>query len=210
MQKKPTKLILAIKSTLLCLAIVSQTVEAQNNPTQMVEETIEKTLFVLKAKDNTQAEQWAKIGEIIDQSFDFRSMSQSLLSQDWKIASSEERRLFVSFFSQYLEDTYRNKLSLYTEQSVVVLNEQVRKDRAVVETEILNTTGSIQVTYRLKNNGGDWFVYDVLVSGVGVVNQAREMFDAIVKAEGIDGLRDDLKNRVNVYKEKHGQLPFVP
>ncbi len=210
MQKKPTKLILAIKSTLLCLAIVSQTVEAQNNPTQMVEETIEKTLFVLKAKDNTQAEQWAKIGEIIDQSFDFRSMSQSLLSQDWKIASSEERRLFVSFFSQYLEDTYRNKLSLYTEQSVVVLNEQVRKDRAVVETEISNTTGSIQVTYRLKNNGGDWFVYDVLVSGVGVVNQAREMFDAIVKAEGIDGLRDDLKNRVNVYKEKHGQLPFVP
>ena len=66
---------------------------------------------------------------------------------------------------------------------------------------------SVQVTYRLKDNGGDWFVYDVLISGVSVVDEAREMFDAIIKAEGIDGMKDDLENRVNIYKKKYGALP---
>jgi len=42
---------------------------------------------------------------------------------------------------------------------------------------------------------------------VSVVDEAREMFDAIIKAEGIDGMKDDLENRVNIYKKKYGALP---
>jgi phospholipid transport system substrate-binding protein len=189
---------------------MSPTYAISIGPTQKVKTIVAKAVLVLKTDNNTQNEKWGAIGAIIDESFDFRSMSQSLLSEEWKIASTEERRLFVSFFSQYLEDTYRNKLILTKNQSMKILDEQVRKERAVVETQISSGDKIVQVTYRLKNNSGDWFIYDVLIAGVSVVNDARDMFEAIVKAEGIDGLKDDLKNRVNIYKEKHGELPAVP
>ena len=180
---------------------------ASLTPTEMIEATISKAVLALKKTSGSQAEKWQAIGLIIDQSFDFRSMSQNPLSEEWKMASSEERRLFVSFFSQYLEDTYRNKLILTGDQAIKILSEQIRRTRAVVETLVSSSGKSVQVTYRLKDNGGDWFVYDVLISGVSVVDEAREMFDAIIKAEGIDGMKDDLENRVNIYKKKYGALP---
>jgi phospholipid transport system substrate-binding protein len=184
--------------SLLVLVFSAPFASASLTPTEMVEATISKAVLALKKTDGSQAEKWQAIGLIIDQSFDFRSMSQNPLSEDWKMASREERRLFVSFFSQYLEDTYRNNL---------ILTEQIRRTRAVVETLVSSSGKSVQVTYRLKDNGGDWFVYDVLIAGVSVVDEAREMFDAIIKAEGIDGMKDDLENRVNIYKKKYGALP---
>jgi len=192
---------------LLVLTFSAPRANASLTPTETVEATISKAILVLKKANGSQAEKWEEIGLIIDQSFDFRSMSQNPLSEDWKMASREERRLFVSFFSQYLEDTYRNNLILAGDQAIKILNEQIRKTRAVVETLVSSSGKSVQVTYRLKDNGGDWFVYDVLVSGVSVVDEAREMFDAIIKAEGIDGMKDDLENRVNIYKKKYGALP---
>lgn len=197
-------------STLLVLVFSTPLAYANLTPTEMIEATIDKAVSALKKTSDSQAEKWGAIGLIIDQSFDFRSMSQNPLSEDWKMASKEERRLFVSFFSQYLEDTYRNNLILTGDQAIKILNEQIRRTRAVVETLISSSGKSVQVTYRLKDNGGDWFVYDVLVAGVSVVDEAREMFDAIVKAEGIDGMKDDLENRVNIYKKKYGALPDLP
>jgi len=134
-------------------------------------------------------------------------MSQSVLATNWRTATVEEKRQFVEFFSQYLEDTYRNKIESYTNQSVVYINEQVRKDRAIVDTEIVTGVTRIPVTYRLKNNDGEWFAYDVIIEGVSLVNNYRNTFNAIIKAEGMDGLLFDLENRISSYKEKNGGLP---
>jgi phospholipid transport system substrate-binding protein len=194
-------------SVLLVLGFTAPFANTSLTPTEMIEGTISKAVLALKKTNGSQAEKWEAIGLIIDHSFDFRSMSQNPLSEDWKMASREERRLFVSFFSQYLEDTYRNKLILTGDQAIKILSEQIRRTRAVVETQVSSSGKSVQVTYRLKDNGGDWFIYDVLVAGVSVVDEAREMFDAIIKAEGIDGMKDDLENRVNIYKKKYGALP---
>ena len=65
-------------------------------------------------------------------------------------ATAEEKRRFVEFFSQYLEDTYRTKIEAYTGQRVEYLGEQVRKDRAIVDTQIVTEAVRIPITYRLK------------------------------------------------------------
>ena len=127
---------------------------ASLTPTEMIEATISKAVLALKNTSGSQAEKWQAIGLIIDQSFDFRSMSQIPLSEDWKMASREERRLFVSFFSQYIEDTYRSNLILTGDQAIKILSEQIRRTRAVVETLVSSSGKSVQVTYRLKDNGG--------------------------------------------------------
>ena len=177
------------------------------SPSDTIKTTTQLALSVLQNVSLNQQQQWSEIGQIIDRSFDFRSMSQSALSGDWKVANTEERRLFVDYFSQYLEETYRKKIQQYKNQSSIITSEQVRKDRAIVETQILGDGRPILVTYRLKNNDGKWYVYDVLIRGESVVTESREMFDAIVKAEGLEGLKSDLQNRVKIYKSKYGELP---
>lgn len=196
----------AVLVFLTCL-IFSVAVAAAASPTATVKEAIGEVLSILKNKQLDRERRWEEIGKIIDARFDFRSMSQSVLATNWRAASVAEKKQFVDFFSQYLEDTYRNKIEAYTNQSVEYVSEQVRKDRAIVDTVIVTDSNRIPVTYRLKNNDGQWFAYDVIIEGVSLVNNYRNTFNAIIKAEGMDGLLDDLEYRIASYKEKHGGLP---
>lgn len=193
--------------TLLCGIALSGPARADMTPTAAVKEAIGEVLVILKNETYDREQRWAEIGKIIDARFDFRSMSQSVLASNWQEATAEEKRQFVEFFSQYLEDTYRTKIESYTNQSVEYIGEHIRKDRATVDTAILTDAARIPVTYRLKNNDGTWFAYDVIIEGVSLVNNYRNTFNAIIKAEGMNGLLIDLEGRIADYKEKHGGLP---
>jgi|TARA_B110000483_G_scaffold57011_1_gene71350 phospholipid transport system substrate-binding protein len=203
---KPTALVFTV--ALWALASMQPSL-AKNiiSPSVTIKTTTHLALSILQNISLNQQQQWSEIGQLIDRSFDFRSMSQSALSEDWKVANGEERKLFVDYLAQYLEDTYRQKFQRYKQQSSIITSEQIRKDRAIVETQILGDGRPILVTYRLKNNDGKWYVYDVLIRGESVVTESRELFDAIVKAEGLEGLKSDLENRVKIYKSKYGELP---
>ena len=174
-------------------------VQAAMTPTETVKGAVDQVLEILKDKQLNREQRWAAIGEVINARFDFRSMSQSILATSWRSATPEEKRRFVEFFSQYLEDTYRNKIEAYTDQRVEYVSEQVRKDRAVVDTHILTETTRIPVTFRLKNNDGEWFAYDVVIEGISLVNNYRSTFSAIIKSEGMEGLLVDLEGRISAY-----------
>lgn len=173
---------------------------AAQTPTQRVQETIDAIIKILKEDGPPRHVKWQQIGTIIDSRFDFRSMSQSVLARNWQEATKEEKRQFVEFFSQYLEETYRAKIESYTNQRVEIKDEIITGERAVVKTQILTDGTSIPVEYKLKYNAGEWFAYDVVIEGVSLVNNYRNTFDAIVKAEGMDGLLQDLEGRIAAHR----------
>ncbi len=182
-------------------------VHAAATPTERVRATVDEIIAILKDPPGDREQKWQRIGGIIDARFDFRSMSQSVLATNWKAASREEKRQFVEFFSQYLEETYRSKIESYTNQRIEYKGETIKAGRAVVATVIVTDATTIPVTYKLRDNGGEWFAYDVVIEGVSLVNNYRNTFDAIVKSEGMDGLLNDLQARIAAYKETHGGLP---
>ncbi len=186
----------------LFLSIVSVSVIATDfsSPTGRIKDSVNKVLSVLKDKSLDREKRWDKIGIVINDSFDFRSMSQSVLATNWKKASPEERQQFVVFFSQYLEDTYRTKIEAYTNQKVEYVGETIRGKKAVVETLIITDNTEIPINYKLKNNDGTWFAYDVVIEGISLVNNYRSTFAAIVKNDGMNGLLDDIQSRINKYK----------
>ena len=176
-------------------------------PTERVRVAITEILSVLKNKGLDRDAKWVEVGRVIDGGFDFRSMSQSILATNWRTATTEEKRQFVEFFSQYLEATYRDKIEAYSNQRVEYMNETVRKDRAVVDTIIRTDSTQIPVSYKLKLNDDGWYAYDVVIEGVSLVNNYRSTFTAIIKSEGMEGLLTDLQGRIDRYKVEHGGLP---
>ena len=180
---------------------------AATTPTDRVRVAISDILSVLKDDALDRDERWLRVGKVIDEGFDFRSMSQSVLATNWRTATTEEKRQFVEYFSQYLEATYREKIEAYTNQRVEYLNESQRGDRATVDTIIMTDSTQIPVTYKLKLNDDGWYAYDVVIEGVSLVNNYRSTFAAIIKTEGMDGLLLDLEDRISRYKAEHGGLP---
>lgn len=174
---------------------------AFTEPMARVQDSVERVIGILQDKSLDRETQWTRIGAVINDSFDFRSMSQSVLATNWKKATPEERQRFVEFFSQYLEETYRTKIESYSNQRVEYVGETIRGQRAVVETLIVTDSNEIPVNYKLKNNNGEWYAYDVVIEGVSLVSNYRSTFAAIVNNDGMDGLLLDIQDRIKRHKE---------
>ena len=190
-----------ILSTAVLLLVWNVALAADySTPMGRVKDSVERVLGILNDTSLDQETQWRKIAVVIDESFDFRSMSQSVLSTHWRRATLEERERFTEFFSQYIEETYRSKIEAYTDQKIEYKKETINGDRAVVDVSIVTSSSAIPVSFKLKDNGGDWFAYDVVIEGVSLVNNYRNIFTAIAKNEGMDGLLSDIQRRIDHYK----------
>ena len=190
-----------IFSLVILLLFVSITAAADySTPTGRVKDSIEKVISILKDKTTDREVRWQQIAAVIKDGFDFRSMSQSVLATNWEKATPEEQQRFTEFFTQYIEETYRAKIEAYTDEKVMYKEEKINGDRASVDTAIVTSSTEIPVTFKLKNNDGQWYAYDVVIEGISLVSNYRSTFAAIVKNEGMDGLLSDIQKRIDKYK----------
>ena len=179
---------------------------AVQSPSERVKVTVEEILTILRDKSLDWNTRQKKIEDIIEERFDFRSMSQSVLATHWKRASPAERERFVHFFSQYLELTYAKKLKNYTNEYVKYGKEKVRGKRAVVDTFIVTDTNEIPVSYKLRFDDEQWYAYDVVIENQSLVNNYRTVYSAIVRSEGMGGLLDNLEGQIRLEKEQSQRL----
>jgi phospholipid transport system substrate-binding protein len=166
-------------------------------PTEAVKRASDEIIGILQDPAVARTERWQQISPIISKHFDFLSMSQSILSRQWRSATPEQQQQFVDFFSQYIEGTYRSKIEAYTGQRIEYTGEKVRGDRAAVNT-VIHSDGapSIPVGYFLRRHpGGEWKAYDVTIEGVSLVNNYRETYAAIGKTSGISGVLAHVRKR---------------
>ena len=84
-------------------------------PTGRVKDAVDKVITILKDQTLDRESKWQEIAVVIRSSFDFRSMSQSVLATNWRKASPDEQERFTEFFTEYIEETYRVKIEAYTD-----------------------------------------------------------------------------------------------
>ncbi len=191
---------------IVCLiTMTSPIVATAGLPTERVEGAVSSILAILQDATLNREARWEQIGLIINERFDIEAMSQSILATNWKKATPEEKRNFIEFFSQYLENTYRQKIEGYSNEQVRFIGEKVTDERATVDTSIVTDSVEIPVIYKMRLNRDDWYVYDVVVEGVSLVSNYRNTFAAIVKSEGMDGLLLNLQDSIDKYKSEQGE-----
>ena len=169
----------------------------RSSPTGVVQAVVDKVLMVLKDESLEQEARRAKIRKLIAPHFDFQAMSRSILAQNWKKASRQQRDRFIELFSNLLENTYIVAMEAYTNQKIVVGPEKRKGRRALVKTLIEQDTGvTTPINFRMRQNADGWYAYDVIIEGVSLVSNYRSTFRTIVKRDGMDGLLDQLAAKV--------------
>jgi phospholipid transport system substrate-binding protein len=185
----------------MCL---STGVIAAISPTALVKKGIDDVLLVLNDKTLDQSQRrlalQKEIRKVIQQRFEFRSISKSVLSTNWRKATGYEQDRFVDFFTQTLENTYFSAIESYTGEEIKYVGEKIKDDRAVVDTLIVTKKGDIPVNYKLKLINGEWFVYDVVIENVSLVSNYRNIYTTIIKSSGMDGLLFKLETGLNKNK----------
>jgi phospholipid transport system substrate-binding protein len=184
----------------LTLAVVPSTLAGE--PTEQIKETTDKTISVLTdpalGEPAQTEERQRRLREIADERFDWEEMARRALGRHWAQRTDEERREFVVLFSDLLETTYMDRVDNYSGEKVRYEGETIDGDYATVRAKIVtNTNPDIAVEYRMKKEEKGWFIYDISVEGVSLINNYRTQFNSIILKSSYKTLVERLKAKVN-------------
>jgi len=124
--------------------------------------------------------------------------AQQVLGKNWRSATPEQRKRFVTAFYRSLLTTYGDALVDFTGDRMKVLPFQgdLAQPRASVRTEIRRSNGAtVAVAYSLrKDAAGAWKVWDVVIEGISYVKSFREDFGLEIDQKGLDALLQRLES----------------
>jgi phospholipid transport system substrate-binding protein len=175
-------------------------------PKDAIQSTIDAVLAVLKDKNLAapakKAERRGTIRSIIRDRFDFEEMAKRSLARHWKKRTEEERKEFVSVFSDLLEDSYIGKIESYTDEKITYDKGAMKKGGkyGVVNTTIVTSDVDIPIDYKVKLKENKWWVYDVVIEGVSFISTYRSQYNKIIMKESYAKLIQKMKNRLNESK----------
>jgi phospholipid transport system substrate-binding protein len=185
-----------LRNALLVLGLsVTLPAAAQDagSPTAVVKTVVDEILAILRKPDFTVEADGPTISAKIKSVFDATAMAQSVLSTNWRDATPEQQTEFKNLLVQTIEDTYLGRIKVYTNEEVEFRSEDIRDNRATVNSMIIAKQGPIPVSYKLRKRSDGWFVYDVEVENVSMVSSYRDTYRDIVAREGMDGLLEKLR-----------------
>ncbi|HKL27468.1 MAG TPA: ABC transporter substrate-binding protein [Desulfuromonadales bacterium] len=178
------------------LLVGGQPAFGATGPQTQLEKSVNQILQLLRDETLQDDVRKKQITDLVRQRFTLRVMSQYVLGPQWRTTSEEERERFVTLFSDLLEASYVDKINAYNDEEVSFVGEQIRENRASVETLILTGSKEIPIEYRLVDANGEWLVYDVIVEGVSLVRNYRSSYREIVRKDGMAKLLDRMEEKL--------------
>ena len=201
-----TKTAIALAASAVLLSVFANTVQA-GAPTEQVRQTADKVLQVLQDpqfKSNSNAAQRRdQLTQILASRFDFAEMAKRSLGANWQKGSAAEQQQFVRLFTNLLENSYIGQIEAYSGEKINYGRESVEQNQADVETKIVTKKGEeVSVNYKLKADGGNWKVYDVVIENVSLVNNFRNQFNRMLAKGSFADLITQLETKSTIKPER--------
>jgi len=167
------------------------------SPKQQLQGTIDRIMEVTRTfqRASDMDDNRDLLRKIIMPRFDFDEMARRSLGRYWGSLNGKERE-FLSAFAKFAEGSYMGALGSYRGEKIIYGREQVNRNLAEVDTQVLNSQGdAIAITYRLHLVGGEWKVYDVVIDHVGLVSNYQSQFSRILRTASLDELLRKLREK---------------
>ncbi len=186
----------------LLLALVASQDAGAGAPTDQLRSQIEKVLKTVEDPELKKAgkatERREAVRRIAAETFDFTEMSKRALARHWQARTPAEREEFVKLFADLLERAYVSRIENYGGEKIAFNGDTIEGDVALVRTKIITKQGTdIPVDYRMLKRNDRWLAYDVVIEGVGLINNYRTQFNKIIQTSSYQALVDRMKNKQN-------------
>lgn len=168
---------------------------ADLSPDQLVKNTTQEVLAILKADKDIQSGNLKKVYSLVEAKvlphFDFNRMTQLAVGRYWNIATATQKQALVKEFRALLVRTYASSLTAFSNQTIEYKPFSMKPEAAevTVQTEVKQPGGKpIPINYDMHKTSFGWKVYDVSIDGVSLVINYRSSFANTIRQSGIDGL----------------------
>lgn len=170
-------------------------------PLDTVKVQVDKVLDVLRdpalKPESAKTLRKDKIRAIAEKMFDFTELSKRTLAQNWSKFTPEQQKEFITLYRSLLEDSYADKILMYTDEKILFTKEISLTEKTVeVQSTVIRKTDEIPINYRVVLKDGVWMVYDVVIEGVSLINNYRSQFREILVNKPPESLLETLRKKV--------------
>ncbi|MHC4186999.1 MAG: Tgt2/MlaC family protein [Planctomycetota bacterium] len=178
------------------IQIVNAEVKEAEKVTEMLRSKWDAIVLVLENKDTEQEVKEKEISKIVSPIFDFPVMAKLALGRKhWPKLTEPQREKFTELFIERLKISYREKISLYTDEKVIFKPaEQKKKTTIFIPMELISKDKKVAMVYKLRKVEKDWKIYDVEIEGVSILLTYRSQFDDILSRSTVEDLLARLEN----------------
>jgi len=142
--------------------------------------------------------------DLVMSSIDMNLISKFVLSKYWKIASQEQRDVYIKAFEEYFISSYANKLDQYSGEKIVIVSSDAAKKFVIVKSNIVRDgadTLKIELDWRLLTRDGQTKIIDLSIEGISLIVAQREEFQSYLSNN--DGDLDALINKLRSINNKN-------
>ena len=175
---------------------------AQDSPSQLVLDNSQRVLSTLEkrraefTKDRGALRQF--VSSEFSRMFDRDYAARQVLGRHARGADDADVKLFADALADNLMQRYGDSLLNFNTQLRVRVKSETPLPRGLgvkVASELLRAGGEpIPVDYLMRQSGGTWKVFDVMVEGVSFVQTFRQQFDAELTHKSIKQVAADLRS----------------
>lgn len=181
---------------------VAATATTQGTPSKLVLDNSTRVLAALESRRAEFTKDRAKLRRFVDgefnQMFDRDYAARQVLGRHGRGASDADVKLFADALADNLMQRYGSSLLDFNTRLQVRVKSETALPRGLgvkVASELVRSGGDpIPVDYLMRQSGGQWKVFDVMVEGVSFVQSFRQQFDAELQRKSIRQVAADLRN----------------
>lgn len=167
-------------------------------PDEDLKGTIDTVIAALNDKALDDAARWDTIRTATEKRFDVNLMGMLVLGKtNWSSFSGDQRTRYIDTFKSILLQAYSDQLEDYSDERMEFGAVQIDGSKASVDSTLVSGNRRLPVVYRLRNKGGEWLVYDVVIDGVSLLNTYQNQYNDYLKQNSIDAFLAMLQDKAN-------------
>lgn len=183
---------------MLVLSVTSPQGARADEASDFIDGVGKRVVAVLSDKGLDDKAKEAKLQSLFKECVDVDWIGKFVLGKYWRNASEAQQQRYLANYGGFLIKSYTSKFKEYTgsETYKILASKTDDQGRTVVTMELVRPgEASVMVDYKLRKEGKDLRVFDIVVEGVSLLTTQRSEFASVVSRKGLDYLIDQLQKR---------------
>lgn len=159
----------------------------------------DKVVNVLRDGGLSREQKLERLSGLLDEATDLPLLARLVLGQYWRRATEQQRDEYVRLFRALAMKTMADRLNDYGGETFEIEGSQKVDDRdTIVATRIVRPgqQSPIKVDWRVRDTGGRLAIIDIVAEGVSLVVTQRSEAAEVAGQRGIDGLLQEMRQRI--------------
>lgn len=154
-----------------------------DEPSNWLKNEIDKILIAYQNSDLPNENRFLMIEQTINNNFAGTGIAKFVAGDSWKNASKDVKKEYIKNFKRHLALNIASMMQGYSNQRYELSKSKIDEKNKIIliEMEIFSDTGSVVITWRVKESKGRYFVIDLIVADISLVVTKRSEFNSMLK-----------------------------